>query len=87
MRGKLPFYEPGLEELVKETLKSGFLTFTSRSEDLGESDLVFICVGTPSLPTGEADTSQVYAAVEEVARNRKKHGLAVIKYRAGRNKP
>ena len=37
LRGNLPFYEPGLEELVKETLKSGFLTFTSRSEDLGEA--------------------------------------------------
>lgn len=79
LQGNLPFYEPGLAELVQETLKSGLLAFTSRSEDLGDSDLVFICVGTPSLPTGEADTSQIYAAVEEVARNRKKHGLVVIK--------
>ncbi len=63
--GKSPFYEPGLEELIREGIKRGTLYFTT---DLGEgvkfSEVIFICVGTPSLPDGSADLSQV----EEVAR-------------------
>ena len=79
LHGKLPFHEPGLDEVVKETLKSGLLHFTSRVEELEDTDLIFICVGTPALPNGEADTSQVFSAVEELARNRKRQCLAVVK--------
>ncbi|MGI6307929.1 MAG: UDP-glucose dehydrogenase family protein [Dethiobacteria bacterium] len=78
-QGILPFFEAGLEEIVQSTIKNGLLHFTSSVRDLQESDIIFICVGTPSLPTGEADTSQVYAAVEEVARNRNNHCLVAVK--------
>ncbi len=77
--GVLPFYEPGLAGLVKETVKNGYLTFTSRVEDLEDCNFIFICVGTPSLLSGETDTSQVYLAVSEVARKRKRHCLIIIK--------
>ena len=79
LQGKLPFFEPELEEAVNKTVKNGRLRFTASVKDLEESDLIFICVGTPSLPGGEADTSQVYTAVAEVARNRENHCLAVVK--------
>ena len=79
LQGKLPFFEPELEEAVNKTVKNGRLRFTASVKDLEESDLIFICVGTPSLPSGEADTSQVYTAVEEIARNRENHCLAVVK--------
>ncbi|MDQ7039026.1 MAG: UDP-glucose/GDP-mannose dehydrogenase family protein [Aquificota bacterium] len=63
--GRSPIYEPGLEDLIREGLKRGNLGFTT---DIGEgvafSEVIFICVGTPSLPDGSADLSQV----EEVAR-------------------
>jgi len=67
--GKIPIYEPGLEELVRANAGSGRLTF---SNDLGsavsDTDAVFIAVGTPSRRgDGHADLSYVYAAAEEIA--------------------
>ncbi|MEA2015979.1 MAG: UDP-glucose/GDP-mannose dehydrogenase family protein [Actinomycetota bacterium] len=63
--GKVPIYENGLEELIKKNTESGTLVF---SEDTGygirESDIIFICVGTPPLPTGRPDLS----AIDEVAK-------------------
>ena len=79
LQGRMPFHEPGLTELVMESLNNGLLKFTSRIKDLEEADIVFICVGTPSLSSGEADLSQVYSAVKKVARNRSNHCLAVVK--------
>jgi UDPglucose 6-dehydrogenase len=64
-RGEVPFYEPGLEEMLKENLSLGRLFFTTDlKEGLDFSDVIFICVGTPQKPDGSADLSQV----EEVAR-------------------
>ena len=79
LQGKMPFQEPGLPELVRETVNKGLLKFTSQVSDLAEAGIVFICVGTTSLSNGEADLSQVYGAVEEVARNRSKPCLAAVK--------
>lgn len=63
--GKMPFYEPGLEEMLKENLSLERLFFTTDlKEGLDFSDVIFICVGTPQRPDGSADLSQV----EEVAR-------------------
>ncbi|MGH7318755.1 MAG: UDP-glucose dehydrogenase family protein [Candidatus Rokuibacteriota bacterium] len=62
--GRMPIYEPGLEELVERNVADGRLGFTT---DLGDavrrSDIIFIAVGTPSKATGESDLS----AVEDVA--------------------
>lgn len=77
--GIMPFKEHGLEELVIEGVRNSMLSFTCNINDLSDADIIFICVGTPSLPTGEADLSQVYSAVEQLARNRSKHCIAVIK--------
>jgi UDPglucose 6-dehydrogenase len=66
--GKIPFYEPGLEELVHGNMRSGRLFFTtSIGEAAGESEIVFICVGTPQKPGGGADSSYVEAASARVA--------------------
>ncbi len=63
--GEVPFYEPELDKLVREGIKNKTLFFTdSLEEGVKFSDVIFICVGTPSLPDGSADLSQV----EEVAR-------------------
>jgi UDPglucose 6-dehydrogenase len=64
--GVMPFKEAGLEELVIEGVSKGLLSFTIDINDLKDADIVFICVGTPSLPSGEADTSQVFSAVEKL---------------------
>jgi len=64
LRGELTIYEPGLEEIFKRNLKSGRLLFTSDAKKaVCESDIIFICVGTPANYLQEADLT----AVENVA--------------------
>ena len=68
-RGDIPIFEPGLEELVRSTVKSGRLDFTTDlTEPVGMADAVFIAVGTPSRRgDGHADLDYVYAAAREIA--------------------
>jgi UDPglucose 6-dehydrogenase len=66
--GRVPFYEPSLQDLVTRHRESGRLRFESSLPPLVEaSEAIFICVGTPSLPSGEADLSQVEAISTELA--------------------
>ncbi|WP_341926760.1 UDP-glucose/GDP-mannose dehydrogenase family protein [Nocardioides psychrotolerans] len=67
--GKVPFYEPGLEDLLAQHVASGRLTFTaSMAEAAAFADLHFVCVGTPQLPSSMgADVSYVEAAVTGLA--------------------
>jgi UDPglucose 6-dehydrogenase len=68
-RGEIPIFEPGLEELVKSSVKAGRLNFTTDlAESVGEADAVFVAVGTPSRRgDGHADLSYVYDAAREIA--------------------
>ena len=79
-KGKVPFYEPELEELLSEQIKSGRLTFTSNIADLAEADVHFICVGTPQIKNGNAaDLTYVNSALESIAKFVKPGGLVVGK--------
>lgn len=66
--GGIPIYEPGLGDMVERNVEAGRLSFTT---DLGaaveDSDVVFIAVGTPSLPDGSTDLSYVFKASESIA--------------------
>ncbi|OYT49403.1 UDP-glucose 6-dehydrogenase, partial [Thermoplasmatales archaeon ex4484_36] len=63
-KGEIPFYEPGLQELVGKNLKEGRLVFTTDSpQAIRDSLVIFIAVGTPPRGDGSADLSYV----EEVA--------------------
>jgi UDPglucose 6-dehydrogenase len=68
-QGEAPIYEPGLPELIRKNLGEGRLTFsTDLAEAVGEAEVVFIAVGTPSRQSdGGADMSFVYAAAREIA--------------------
>lgn len=67
-QGRLPFYEPGLEELVHRNARAGRLTFTSDYDTgVAGADFVFIAVGTPSGQEGEADLKYVRMAAEAIA--------------------
>ncbi len=61
----IPIYEPGLKELVKKNFSKKRLSFTSNlKEAIAKSDIIFIAVGTPSKPNGDADLT----GIENVAR-------------------
>jgi UDPglucose 6-dehydrogenase len=67
--GEIPIYEPGLDDLVTKNVRAGHLAFTAEYGDfIGQADLVFIAVGTPTRRgDGHADLSYVYAAAKDVA--------------------
>ena len=66
--GVMPIYEPGLSELVKRNVDAGRLCFTTSYEDaLKDAEFVFICVGTPSGESGEAEMKYVAAAARSIA--------------------
>jgi UDPglucose 6-dehydrogenase len=68
-QGRVPFYEPGLPELLAKHVASGRLRFTDSYEEAGAfADLHFVCVGTPQLESSMgADVSHVDAAVRSLA--------------------
>ncbi|MBI4066330.1 UDP-glucose/GDP-mannose dehydrogenase family protein [Candidatus Gottesmanbacteria bacterium] len=67
--GKAPFYEPGLEELVKRNVAAGRLVFTlDYKEAVVPSEIIFICVGTPPKTNGEADLTSVFMAAESIGK-------------------
>ena len=79
-RGEIPFYEPGLKELVARNIRQRRLRFgTSLEEATRWGEVVFICVGTPSRRNGDADLSQVFAAAKTVARAMPGYRLIVQK--------
>ncbi len=68
-RGKVPIYEPGLEELVRRNRTEKRLTFsTSLSRAVRSSQVIFIAVGTPSDEDGSADLRHVLAVARDLAR-------------------
>ena len=80
-RGEAPFFEPGLEPLLRKNLDSGRLRFTTSFAEIGEfGEVHFLCVGTPQKPgeTG-ADLSYVYGAVDALAPHLSSEALIVGK--------
>jgi UDPglucose 6-dehydrogenase len=80
-KGIIPIYEPGLEELVLKNFKNKRLNFsTNLKESVEKSDIVFICVGTPTKKnSNSADLSQVYAAAKEISKSIKKFKIIINK--------
>ena len=79
-KGKVPFFEPLLDEFIKRNLKSKRLFFTtSYAESVPKSQVIFVCVGTPPKSNGEADISYLFAAVEAAAKHFSGYTLIVIK--------
>lgn len=78
--GALSFYEPGLEELLKEGLESLRLNFTASNEEVcRHAEIVFVCVDTPASPDGAADLSQVMAVARDFAKWHTENSIFVIK--------
>ncbi len=78
-KGIIPIYEPGLQELVERNLKKKRLLFsTDISSSIKKSDIIFICVGTPT-KNNEADLKYVYNVVKSIKSNLNKYKIIVTK--------
>lgn len=77
---KMPIYEPGLEDIVKRNVKAGRLRFTTDLKDsVKKSEIIYIAVGTPPKPNGEADLSCVETVSRDVALSMDSYRLIVDK--------
>ncbi len=79
--GRVPFYEPGLDEVLRRNLDAGRLRFTTSFADVGAfADVHFVCVGTPQAAGAQrADTSQVHGAVTSLLPHLRADALVVGK--------
>ncbi len=79
-KGEVPFYEPGLSELIKRNTKQGRLQFSLNAiEGINFSPIIFIAVGTPQSPNGQADLSAVFKVAEVIGQNMKEYKIIVDK--------
>ena len=78
--GIMPIYEPGLADLVHRNMKAGRLYFsTDLAGSLGDTEILFIAVGTPPAEDGSADLSHVLAVARTIGENLEKYLLVVTK--------
>ncbi len=79
--GIIPIYEPGLDELVKKNVKNKRLYFSNDLKNsVKKSDIVFICVGTPTKKNGtSADLGQVYSVANEISKLINKFKIIITK--------
>ena len=80
-KGIIPIYEPGLEELVLKNYKNNRLKFSTNLKDsIKKSDIIFICVGTPTKKNSkDADLSQIYSVTKEIAKSINKFKIIITK--------
>ncbi len=79
--GIIPIYEPGLEELVKKNIKNKRLNFSNNlKESIKKSDIIFICVGTPTKRnSSNADLKQIYNVAKELSKSINKFKIIITK--------
>jgi len=78
--GKLPIYEPGLDEIVERNHQEGRLRFTTDlGEAMAECDVLFIAVGTPPLEDGSADLQHVLTVARDIGRRLSRYSVIVDK--------
>jgi GDP-mannose 6-dehydrogenase len=65
--GRAPFFEPGLEDLVRENIAAGRLSASTSADAIAEADIALVCVGTPSEKNGNLGLQQLRRAVGEIA--------------------
>ena len=80
-KGNIPIYEPGLAELVIKNYKNKRLNFsTDLKKSIKDSDIIFICVGTPTKKnSSSADLSQVYSVSKEISSSINKFKIIITK--------
>jgi len=80
IKGQMPIYEPGLEQIVKKNVRAGRLTFTNNVDDaIKNSDVVIVAVGTPMSDNGEADLKYLESAMDTIVKNLNGYKVVCIK--------
>jgi UDPglucose 6-dehydrogenase len=77
--GVMPLFEPHLEKIVDDTRRAGRLRFGSSEEAIDWGKAIFICVGTPPLPNGDADMSYIESTARSIAKHAEGYRLIVEK--------
>jgi len=78
--GRIPFYEPGLEDLFRKNLKNNRLNFTNEYlNNISQSDVIFICVGTPPKKNGESNLNFVDQVAKKLSKKIKGYTVIVSK--------
>ena len=77
--GVMPLFEPHLEDVIEGVRKVGRLQFGSTEEAIAFGDAIFICVGTPPLPNGDADLSAIEGVARSIAKRATGYRLVVEK--------
>ena len=77
--GVMPLFEPHLEDVIKVVRKAGGLHFGSTEDAIAWGDAIFICVGTPPLPNGDADLSAIEGAARAIAKRASGYRLVIEK--------
>ena len=80
-KGIIPIYEPGLEEIVLKNFKNKKLSFSANLKDsVSKSDIIFICVGTPTKKNkNAADLSQIFNVANEISNSITKYKIIITK--------
>lgn len=79
-QGKVPIYEPGLEQMIERNMAEKRLAFTTELKVLAENSfIIFIAVGTPPDENGAADLSQVFAVARDIAKHLNTYKIIVTK--------
>jgi len=77
--GIVPIFEPGLETMIADASRAGRLVFGSTEEAINWGPAIFICVGTPPLPNGDADLSAIEALARTIAKSTTGYRLIIEK--------
>ena len=78
--GRIPFYEPGLEDLFKKNLENNRLNFINKySDNISGSDVIFICVGTPPKKNGQSNLNFIDKSTKEISKKIKGYTVVVSK--------
>jgi GDP-mannose 6-dehydrogenase len=78
LAGHAPFYEPGLEDQVRENVAAGRLRASTGADGIAEASIVLVCVGTPSEKNGNLGLSQLRRAIDEIAAQLAKRSTPLI---------
>ena len=79
LEGNVPFYEPGLGEMILQSLETKKIEFTSSFADIAKNHIIFVCVGTPDKGDGTSDLSALYDVFESIQENISQDSIIFIK--------